>query len=96
MHLPLTSKDPSAPKHLDVDVVVLATGQKPYGSLLDSIAGLQRNGTRVVVDAEMRTGNRRYWAGGDCVSGGKEVVNAAAEGKIAGRSIAAALEGRHV
>ena len=35
---------------------------------------------RVVVDpATHRTGNPRVYAGGDCVNGGKEVVNAVAE-----------------
>jgi dihydropyrimidine dehydrogenase (NAD+) subunit PreT len=96
LHLPLTSKDPGAPKHLEVDVVVLATGQKPHATFLDSI-DLERSGTRVVVDpTTMRTTNPRYWAGGDCVSGGKEVVNAAAEGKLAGKSIVATLESNHV
>jgi glutamate synthase (NADPH/NADH) small chain len=29
----------------------------------------------------MQTSNPTYFAGGDCISGGKEVVNAAADGK---------------
>ena len=45
---------------------------------------------RVVVDERtMQTSNPRYFAGGDCVSGGQEVVNAVAEGKRAAAGIAA-------
>jgi len=35
----------------------------------------------------MQTSNPKYFAGGDCTSGGKEVVNAAAEGRRAARGI---------
>ena len=43
--------------------------------------------------ATHRTGHPRVWAGGDCVNGGLEVVNAAAEAKVAARDITAALAG---
>ena len=43
---------------------------------------------RPIVDANFQTTNPRYFAGGDCVSGGQEVVNAVAEGKRAAESIA--------
>jgi len=44
------------------------------------------------VDAETgQTGNAKYFAGGDCANGGKEVVNAAAEGKRAAKGIDAFL-----
>jgi glutamate synthase (NADPH/NADH) small chain len=39
----------------------------------------------------MQTSNPKYFAGGDCVNGGKEVVNAAADGKKAARGIDALL-----
>ena len=49
-------------------------------------------GGRVTVDpATGRTDNPRVWAGGDVVNGGREVVNAVQDGKVAARSIAAAL-----
>jgi len=35
------------------------------------------------VDKHHRTGNPKYFAGGDCVNGGGEVVDAVAEGMIA-------------
>ncbi len=43
---------------------------------------------RVVVDRETcRTGNPRVYSGGDCVNGGKEVVNAVAEARVAARAM---------
>jgi glutamate synthase (NADPH/NADH) small chain len=43
---------------------------------------------RVKVDfSTHRTGNSKVWSGGDCVNGGKEVVNAVAEAKIAARDM---------
>jgi dihydropyrimidine dehydrogenase (NAD+) subunit PreT len=40
-----------------------------------------------------RTGRKGWYAGGDCRNGGKEVVNAAAEGKAAARAIHAFVTG---
>jgi len=40
----------------------------------------------------MRTANPRYFAGGDCVNGGGEVVDAVAHGKKAGLGIHQMLE----
>jgi glutamate synthase (NADPH/NADH) small chain len=49
---------------------------------------------RVIVDpATGRTGNPKVWSGGDCVNGGKEVVNAVAEAKVAVTSMHAFLMG---
>jgi glutamate synthase (NADPH/NADH) small chain len=39
------------------------------------------------VDAHHQTGNPKYFAGGDCVNGGGEVVDAVAEGMTAARGI---------
>jgi glutamate synthase (NADPH/NADH) small chain len=77
------------------DVVITATGQEPHGSFLGDSAGLEldRSG-RVVVDDGYRTSNPAVWAGGDCVNGGKEVVNAVAEGMAAARSIDRVLRER--
>ncbi len=78
---------------LDAHIVVLATGQKPYTDFFGQISGLTMKGNCVAIDpTTMQTTNPKYWAGGDCVSGGKEVVNAVAEGKLAARSIFAQLE----
>ena len=59
---------------------------------LQQIPNLRLNDGCVVVSPEtMQTSNPKYFAGGDCINGGKEVVNAAADGKRAARGIDAAL-----
>jgi len=73
---------------IPVDRVLRATGQAKRVGFLGTLAGVETDGGgRVVVDDDHRTGNERIWAGGDCVNGGKEVVNAVQHGKIAARSI---------
>lgn len=73
---------------LSCDMVFLAIGQSKLDTLVGHIDGIETRWGRVVVDAETgATGNPRYFAGGDCISGGQEVVNAAAEGKIAAHGI---------
>ncbi|MFZ1975004.1 MAG: NAD(P)-dependent oxidoreductase [Candidatus Acidiferrales bacterium] len=77
---------------LDVDMVVRAIGQKPVTEFLRAVSGiaLRENGT-VIVNDQRQTGNAKYFAGGDCVNGGKEVVDAVAEGMAAARGIDAWL-----
>lgn len=80
------------PFEVAVDLVALAVGQARLGELLGAIRGLDHERGRVFVDPETgQTSNPRYWAGGDLANGGAEVVNAAAEGKRAGRGIDAWL-----
>ena len=77
---------------LEVDMIVKALGQKKLGFLGD-IAGLELDGGKVVVNTEtMQTSNPKYFAGGDCVNGGGEVVDAVAHGKRAASGIRRALE----
>jgi len=73
---------------IDVDMVVRAVGQKPVTEFLRAVPGieLRKNGT-VVADVRHHTGNRKYFAGGDCANGGSEVVDAVAEGMAAARGI---------
>ena len=73
---------------IEVDMIVGAVGQKPVTDFLRPVKGieLRKNGT-VVVDKHHRTGNPKYFAGGDCVNGGGEVVDAVAEGMIAAPGI---------
>ena len=73
-------------------MVVRAVGQKPVTEFLRAVKGieLRKNGT-VVADARHQTGNPKYFAGGDCVNGGSEVVDAVAEGMAAARGIDAWL-----
>ncbi len=73
---------------LPADMVVRAVGQETLVKLLESIPGLKLDGGRVVVKPETgQTGNAKYFAGGDCVNGGKEVVDAVAEGMRAARGM---------
>jgi glutamate synthase (NADPH/NADH) small chain len=73
---------------LEVGMVVKALGQKRKTAFLAQIAGLElKNGCVVVDPATMRTRNPRYFAGGDCVNGGGEVVDAVAHGKRAALGI---------
>lgn len=65
---------------LDVDMVIKATGQVPYKALVDNnevtnIAG------RVIINADGSTNIPGVFSGGDCVNGGKEVVDAVQAGK---------------
>lgn len=77
---------------IEVDMVVRAVGQKPTTEFLRAIPGieLRKNGT-VVTNDRQQTGNVKYFAAGDCVNGGREVVDAVAEGMAAARGIAAWL-----
>ncbi len=78
---------------LAVDLVVLAIGQGTHTEFLrDGMVRLERG--RVVIDRTSgQTSNAKYFAGGDCTNGGREVVDAVADGKRAGIGIAAWLEG---
>ena len=83
---------PGSEFSIEVDMVVRAVGQKPVTAFLRGIRGieLRKNGTVVTNDSQ-QTGNAKYFAGGDCVNGGKEVVDAVADGMAAARGIAAWL-----
>ena len=67
---------------LSCDLVVEAIGQKKWADVLGIDIELESNGT-VKVDESKRTSHERIYAGGDCINGGKEVVNAAADGRDA-------------
>jgi dihydropyrimidine dehydrogenase (NAD+) subunit PreT len=77
---------------LDVDMVVRAVGQKPVTEFLRAVKGLElnKNGT-VKVNERHQTGHAKYFAGGDCTNGGKEVVDAVAEGMAAASGLDAWL-----
>jgi len=75
---------------LEVTRVLRATGQQKRTSLLAPLVSLDSSG-RVEVGDSFRTTNPKVWAGGDCVNGGKEVVNAVAHGKRAAIDIDAVL-----
>ena len=75
---------PDSEATIDCDLVVPAIGQSPLTELLQELRGVEVRDGRIVADRETgRTGNPRYFAGGDCVNGGREVVDAVAGGKRA-------------
>ena len=70
------------------DMVIKATGQAKQGHLYDMIDGLDiDNKTRIKINDEFQTSNPKYFAGGDAINGGAEVVNAAYDGKMAAQGI---------
>jgi len=77
------------------ELVAVAIGQARLTALAAAFEGVKLDDKgRVVVDeATCRTGNARVFAGGDCVNGGKEVVNAVEHGKRAARAMHAAFGG---
>jgi glutamate synthase (NADPH/NADH) small chain len=83
--------------HLACDLIIPAIGQSPLLELLESVRGVALDGGRVVIDRRTgQTANPKYFAGGDCVNGGREVVDAVADGKRAGIAIARELEAAYV
>jgi dihydropyrimidine dehydrogenase (NAD+) subunit PreT len=84
---------PGSEFRLEVDMVVKALGQKRKTDFLRQIKQLQlQNGCVAVNRENMQTSNPKYFAGGDCVNGGGEVVDAVADGKRAARGIHHAIE----
>jgi dihydropyrimidine dehydrogenase (NAD+) subunit PreT len=79
----------------DCQQILYAIGQSPLLQLLSSVRGVELIHGRVMVDRPTgRTANSKYYAGGDCVNGGREVVDAVADGKRAGIAIGESFE-RH-
>jgi dihydropyrimidine dehydrogenase (NAD+) subunit PreT len=82
---------------IECDMVILATGQTRFVDFLRKCRGVEVRDGCVVTDPETgATANPRYYAAGDCVNGGREVVDAVAEGKRAGLGIVNWLERREV
>jgi dihydropyrimidine dehydrogenase (NAD+) subunit PreT len=81
---------------LPCDMVIPAIGQAPLLSLLEQCRGVQVTMGRVDVDRTSgRTSDPKYYAGGDCINGGREVVDAVADGKRAGAAIANSFEAQN-
>jgi len=65
---------------LDVDMVIKAAGQMPFEKLVVENA-LENKYGKIVTDGKGVTSIAGVFAGGDCVNGGKEVVDAVQAGK---------------
>ena len=72
---------------LPCDMIIFATGQEKMEAFYQQISNLQLDRGKVKVNEYFQTTNPQYFAGGDCVNGGKEVVNAVAHGRDAARGI---------
>ncbi len=83
------NRDGTDVRDLPCDLIVLAIGQAKLKELVAEFPGvaLDESG-RVKVDEKTRvTANAKVYAGGDCINGGAEVVNAAADGRDAARAM---------
>ncbi|NNE30617.1 MAG: NAD(P)-dependent oxidoreductase [Saprospiraceae bacterium] len=74
---------------VEADLIIKATGQSKQGAFLSLIDGLELDSRkRIVVKPDsFQCTNPKYFAGGDAVNGGAEVVNAAYDGKQAALGI---------
>jgi dihydropyrimidine dehydrogenase (NAD+) subunit PreT len=78
------------------EMVIKAIGQqKQIGFWQETGIEFDEKG-RVIVNEMMQTSNPRIFAGGDCVNGGAEAVDAAQMGKLAAQGIHFALSGERV
>ena len=86
---------PDSQYTMECDLLVPAIGQSPLAELLQTLHVEMKNGRIVADRVTGQTGNPRYYAGGDCVNGGREVVDAVAGGKRAAMAILKGAEGAH-
>lgn len=71
------------------DMVALAIGQSKLRDIAKQLPGVELDARGCVAcdPANGQTGNPKVFAGGDCINGGKEVVNAVADGRNAARTL---------
>jgi len=87
---------PGSQAIVECDLIVPAIGQSPLTELLQKLRGVEARDGRIVADRETgQTDNPRYFAGGDCVNGGREVVDAVAGGKRAAMAMLKFAEVAH-
>jgi glutamate synthase (NADPH/NADH) small chain len=87
---------PESEAEIACDMVVPAIGQSPLTQILQELRGIEVRDGKIVADrATGQTGNPRYYAGGDCVNGGREVVDAVAWGKRAALAMLKSAEVAH-
>ncbi len=87
---------PDSQAEIACDLVVPAIGQSPLTQLLQELRGVEVRDGRIVADRLTgQTGSPKYFAGGDCVNGGREVVDAVAGGKRAALAMLKTVEVAH-
>lgn len=78
---------------ISCDMVIPAIGQSPLLEFLQACRGVRTENGCISVDrATGQTSHQKYFAGGDCVNGGREVVDAVADGKRTALVVAKMLE----
>ncbi len=84
---------PGSEFEVPCDLVIPALGQARLAELWGQARGIRLEGGLIAVErGSGRTSNPRYYAGGDCVNGGREVVDAVADGKRAALAMKEAME----
>jgi len=83
---------PGANFTIPCDMAIVALGQSKLGAMLGDRVNVV-DGKVVADPATGATSNPKYFAAGDCASGGREVVDAVAEGKRAATGIARTYNG---
>ncbi len=78
-------------EQLEVDVVVQALGQDVETNLVENIDGISINNGIIEVGADMQTGAKGIFAGGDMVQSARTVTTSIGHGKKAARNIDAYL-----
>ncbi len=78
---------PGTEHTIAADLILVAVGQAKLGDLVAGLNGVETEWGKIVCDEAGATGRPGVYAGGDCRNGGKEVVNAVAEGRDAARSM---------
>ncbi len=78
------------------DMVIKATGQQKQIEFLKQIGIACDEKGRVAVNEKMQTSNPKIFAGGDCVNGGAEAVDASQTGKRAAQGIHLAISGEEI
>jgi glutamate synthase (NADPH/NADH) small chain len=71
---------------IETDMVIKATGQKPFEDIVNYY-GIENRRGKITPDEKHATNILKIFAGGDCVNGGKEVVDAVQAGKEAAAAI---------
>jgi glutamate synthase (NADPH/NADH) small chain len=87
---------PNSNFQIPCEMIIPSIGQVRLVDFLARCKGVELKNGCVVVNPETgETNNPKYFAGGDCVNGGREVVDAVAAGKRAAAGIAKSLEAHH-
>ncbi len=79
------------------EMIIKAIGQTKMSSFFENAARIKTDEKgRVIVNEIMQTSDAKIFAGGDCVNGGAEAVDAAQMGKLAAQGIHLSLSGEQI